>query len=123
MRQTGGFAVGAISTKSSSCCLARSSARWMTTTPNCSESGPMTRTSEALMRSLIRVNFWIGIPPVLLFIIYFGLGLFDKFFTSNRPLIAFTIAADGKRFVIDFFIPYDDQIRNLSDCPFTNTLT
>src|SRR5256884_4586243 len=60
MRHTGGWASGATSTRSSSCCRAVSSACWMGMTPSCAPSAPTTRTSRTRIPSLIRISFaWL----------------------------------------------------------------
>ena len=59
IRQTGGRAVGEISTKSSPACWARSWASRVSTTPICSPPGPIRNTSGTRMRWLMRV----GKPP------------------------------------------------------------
>src|SRR6478736_7589663 len=53
MRQTGGLALGATSTRSSSCSRDRASASGRGRTPSCSPSAPTRKTSRARMRSLI----------------------------------------------------------------------
>ena len=53
IRQTGGTAIGATSTRSRSWALARWSASDVFTTPNCSPSGPTSRTSGTWICSLI----------------------------------------------------------------------
>src|SRR5215831_18797632 len=57
MRQTGGFAVGAISTRSSAASRAFWSASAMPTTPRGSPSAPMRRTSFHRICSLTRIFF------------------------------------------------------------------
>src|ERR1043165_4488321 len=54
MRQTGGSALGATSTKSKPCSRARRTASRVSMTPNCSPSSPMTRTSGTRILSLMR---------------------------------------------------------------------
>src|SRR5215471_11114869 len=56
MRQTGGTAVAAISTRSSPFCRAMASACGGGMIPSCVPSSSMTRTSRTLMRSLTRVR-------------------------------------------------------------------
>src|ERR1051325_2592695 len=56
MRQTGGVAVAAISTRSTPFWRARASASLSERTPSCLPSGPMTRTSRARIFPLILVN-------------------------------------------------------------------
>src|SRR5689334_326297 len=53
IRQTGGLALGATSTRSSSCSRDRASASGRGRTPSCSPSAPTRNTSRARMRSLI----------------------------------------------------------------------
>jgi hypothetical protein len=57
MRHTGGTAVGAISTRSSSASSAALLAAAIVTIPICSPLAPMTRTSAALISPLIRGSF------------------------------------------------------------------
>jgi len=61
IRQTGGFAVGAISTKSksefSACCCASA----IETIPACSPSASIKRTSGAVICSLVRVLFLLSL--------------------------------------------------------------
>ncbi|MFT5169582.1 MAG: hypothetical protein ACI9F2_000600 [Lysobacterales bacterium] len=57
MRHTGGFAVAAISTKSKLWSLANAKASSKEITPSCSASAPITLSSDALILSLILVNF------------------------------------------------------------------
>src|SRR5580658_8082685 len=64
--QTGGWAVGAISTKSNACSRAFFSASYGGMIPSCSPSSPITRISRARMRSLMRVNL-SAISRVLLY--------------------------------------------------------
>src|SRR6185295_16711275 len=54
MRQTGGLAVGAISTRSSSAASALATASASVTMPSCSPSSPTSRISAALISPLIR---------------------------------------------------------------------
>src|SRR5712692_10548664 len=65
MRQTGGLASGATSTRSSSWVRAVSSAVWMGMMPSCSPSALTTRTSRTRIPSLIRMSFaWLsGVAP------------------------------------------------------------
>jgi hypothetical protein len=60
---TGGRAIGATSTRSSSASRARRRASSMRTMPTCSPAGPTSRTSETRIRSLIRGSVLIC-PPV-----------------------------------------------------------
>jgi hypothetical protein len=57
IRQTGGFASAATSTKSRSSCRAMFSASGSDLIPSCLPSGSIRRTSRARIRSLIRCSF------------------------------------------------------------------
>jgi hypothetical protein len=57
IRQTGGTAVGAISTRSSSAASACALAIPMVTMPTCSPLGPISLTSGALISPLMRGSF------------------------------------------------------------------
>src|SRR6476646_5389376 len=65
IRQTGGCASAATSTRSMSRWRARSSACWIGRIPSCSPSALTTRTSRTRMPSLIRMSFdWMARAPV-----------------------------------------------------------
>src|ERR671919_993656 len=65
MRQTGGLASGATSTRSRSCPRAVSSACWVAMIPSCSPSALTTRTSRTRIPSLIRISCALlsGVAP------------------------------------------------------------
>src|ERR1700694_1459319 len=63
MRQTGGLAVGATSTRSSNCSWARRNASSTGTMPACEPSASTSRTSRTLILSLIRVVLSIFSSP------------------------------------------------------------
>src|SRR5688572_16215306 len=89
MRQTGGTAVGAISTRSSSASSAILFALARLTTPTCSPAAPIRRTSDAVISPLIRASFSCAMraySPVSLLLRRASLLRFLVFQTGNEVL-------------------------------------
>src|SRR5947207_11721464 len=131
MRQTGGTAVAAISTRSSPFCRAMASACGGGMIPSCVPSSSMTRTSRTLMRSLTRVRSSrrglrsnaIKPPTYLARRRQAGLGLTlgrhfrqrlpDELVDRPRAEVAAAAAAHRHRALRRFAIPGDEHVGNL----------
>src|SRR5215472_14343251 len=123
IRQTGGLAVGAISTRSRLACFAFSSASAIATIPSASPDSPMSRTSFHRICSLTRILF-LSILHLRDDLLRFLLDRFtrssQKFTDGHRARVAAVPQPCGDRASGHFFLSHDEHRGNFFELGLPN---